>query len=363
MEFLSLTNRYTFLNEGVIYVNGTGNAGQLGPYLFVAFPVAMLAMAAGLVGNVLLIIATRKSPRLKAPIFQLLFAIAFADIILLISFSLPEIASKFNDGRWMFGSKGCTLLAFFQFLPAHVTSCLIVVCCWERFNAVCRPHSAMMITSRKMSGIIAITWLLNAGVLAPLIVMTKEVLLKYPAPHEGADLPTATSCYLEMEPHIKQLYFTIMGMVFYGITAIVSIAYLACTICKAMNVDLENYFIKDDFKNHILRSTAVITTISIIFYLPYRYIYFYNLHTRATVNNDNDVMILLGTVMVILGGAVKPFVYITASSRFRKSAFRALKCCGTSRKEYEQTHGFRMSEKFVESDRPLLNVNKLAVIS
>ena len=89
------------------------------------------------------------------------------------------------------------------------------------------------------------------GVLAPLIVMTQEVILKYPAPHEGAELPTALSCHLHMAPDIKKLYFTIMGMIFYGITAIVSGAFLACTICKAMKVDLENYFIKDDFKNHV----------------------------------------------------------------------------------------------------------------
>lgn len=163
MEFLSLSNKFTHLNDGALYINSTGTANRGMIYIFVAFPITMILLAAGLIGNVLLIVATRNSPRLKAPIFQLLFAIAFADIILLISFSLPEIASKFNDQRWMFGSKGCTLLVFLQFLPTHVTSCLIVVCCWERFYAVCRPHSAMWLTSRKMSGIIAITWILNAG--------------------------------------------------------------------------------------------------------------------------------------------------------------------------------------------------------
>lgn len=159
-----MNNKYTHLNDGTIYVNSTGLAGpEFVVYLFVAFPLVLLLLAIGLIGNVLLIVATRKSPRLKAPIFQLLFAIAFADIILLIAFSLPEIANRFDDQRWILGSKGCRLLAFLQFLPTHVTSCLIVVCCWERFFAVCRPHSAIWITSRRMSGIIAITWVLNAG--------------------------------------------------------------------------------------------------------------------------------------------------------------------------------------------------------
>lgn len=84
---------------------------------------------------------------------------------------------------------------------------------------------------------------------------------------------------------------------------------------------LNNFFVLFQ----ILRCTAVITVMSVVFWLPYRYVYFYNLHTTAASSNDNDVMILLGTVMVVVGGAVKPIVYITASSQFRKSMFRALK--------------------------------------
>lgn len=92
------------------------------------------------------------------------------------------------------------------------------------------------------------------GVLAPLIAMTKEVTIKYPLSYgsdEQGNMLEAQTCYLDMEPDVKKLYFTIMGMLFYGITAIVSIAFLSCTICKALSVDLENYFIKDDFKNHV----------------------------------------------------------------------------------------------------------------
>ena len=90
------------------------------------------------------------------------------------------------------------------------------------------------------------------GVLAPLIAMTKEVTLKYPDIYNNNGMAQeAQTCYVDMEPDVKKLYFTIMGMLFYGITAIVSVAFLSCTICKAMSVDLENYFIKDDFKNHV----------------------------------------------------------------------------------------------------------------
>lgn len=165
MEFLRLSTEfnYTFLNESVVYINRTIEKADDFFINYLAFPIAVVMLVIGLVVNVLLIIATRKSQRLKAPIFQLLFAIAFADIILLIAYSLPEIAYQVSDLPWSLGSKGCTLLVFLQFLPTHVTSCLIVVCCGERFYAVCRPHSAVWITSRKMSGVIAITWLLNAG--------------------------------------------------------------------------------------------------------------------------------------------------------------------------------------------------------
>jgi len=54
-----------------------------------------------------------------------------------------------------------------------------------------------------------------------------------------------------MAADVRKLYFTIMGMVFYGITAIISVAFLACTICKVRSIDMENTFIKDDFKNHV----------------------------------------------------------------------------------------------------------------
>lgn len=192
MDLINLNSKYVFLNDGCLYENmsftkqddygnyiyGDGDEGESGEdysevipgdtrYLQFWIPILIIFLILGMVGNLLLIVATRRSPRLKAPIFQLLFAIAFADILMLISFSLTEITrNKFGTlipQVWQFGAKGCTALVFLQYLPAHVTSCLIVVCCWERFYAVCRPHSAIWITSRKMSGIIAITWLLNGG--------------------------------------------------------------------------------------------------------------------------------------------------------------------------------------------------------
>jgi len=366
MEFINLNNRYVFLNDGCLYQNLTAQeAENLGMeyndyddkpdniYIKLWIPILIILLIIGVVGNILLIIAVRRSQRLKAPIFQLLFAIAFADILMLISFSLTELTrNKFGTKlpqTWQFGSQGCTALIFLQYLPAHVAACLIVVCCWERFYAVCRPHSAIWITSRKMSGIIAITWLLNGGVLAPLIAMTKEVTLKYPPSYgdiNGAPLEAQT-CYVDMEPDVKKLYFTIMGMLFYGITAIVSVAFLSCTICKAVSVDLENYFIKDDFKNHILKCTAVITGGAVLFALPYRYIYFYKLHTPVNKQDENQAVIfLLGTAFIIFNSAMKPIVYITASSQFRKSMIRALKCCKTDNHAFEQAHGYKLSDRF-----------------
>ena len=156
-------------SDGYIYMNSTDEEDQEYDntlfekmYIFAVF----FLLFAGIFANSVLIVAIRRSPRLKAPIFQLLFALAFADLILVITYSLPSIGSYLNDEHWIYGTKGCTVLSFLRFLPAHVTSCLIVICCWERFYAVCRPHShsaLLWITPRRMSGIIAITWLLNAG--------------------------------------------------------------------------------------------------------------------------------------------------------------------------------------------------------
>jgi len=153
------------LNNGVIFINYTKSSSDPADIMFgqIKFCFVLAALIIGLFVNIILIIAIRKSPRLKYPIFQLQFGLAFADVALLVAYSLPEIGDYLTGGKWMFGGRGCTLLVFLQYLPGHVTSCLIVVCCWERFYAVCRPHSALWITTRKMSGIIAITWLLNAG--------------------------------------------------------------------------------------------------------------------------------------------------------------------------------------------------------
>lgn len=163
MEYIDLQTS-TFKKNGTTYVqdNSSNNRDDLALEDIGSVTVILL-LAVGLLVNILFIIAIRRSPRLKAPIFQILFSLAFADIILLVAFSLPELGQFFNDNKWSFSSKGCTLLLYMRFLPAHMTTCLLVVCCWERFYAVCRPHSAIWITSRKMSGIIAVLWLLNAG--------------------------------------------------------------------------------------------------------------------------------------------------------------------------------------------------------
>lgn len=162
MEFIDLQTKNTYIKNGTTHIKESENVDDLAME-DIGNGVAVILLAVGLLANILLIIAIRRSPRLKAPIFQILFALAFADSILLLAYSLPAMGQFFNDGKWAFGSKGCTLLLYIRFLPAHVTNCLIGVCCWERFYAVCRPHSAIWITSRRMTGIIAIVWLLNAG--------------------------------------------------------------------------------------------------------------------------------------------------------------------------------------------------------
>lgn len=163
MDLLNRFDGQRGLNNGEIVVNSTEPTAEDDFFEKLQFSAVCFLLGAGLLVNLVLIVAIRKSPRLKYPIFQLLFGLAFADLALLVAYALPEIGDFVSGGVWMFGHRGCTVLVFLQYLPAHVTSCLLVLCCGERFYAVCRPHSALWITNRKMSGIIAVTWLVNAG--------------------------------------------------------------------------------------------------------------------------------------------------------------------------------------------------------
>jgi hypothetical protein len=67
----------------------------------------------------------------------------------------------------------------------------------------------------------------------------------------------------------------------------------------------------------------VITGVSIIAWIPHYYAYFYQLHGSGA--RVDSAISILSILLVLFSGGIKPVLYISLSSQFRKAVIRSLK--------------------------------------
>uniref|UniRef100_A0A8C9SLL4 Odorant receptor, family 6, subfamily AT, member 1 n=1 Tax=Scleropages formosus TaxID=113540 RepID=A0A8C9SLL4_SCLFO len=137
----------------------------------VFFLIFLLAYAAILGGNSMIIYLVRTDSRLSSPMYFFLHNLSFVDIIY-TSITMPNMLSGFLTEIKTISVSGCFAQMYVFLSMAVVGRALLTVMAFDRYVAVCIPlrYTAIM-TPRLQHQLIAGAWLFGATIAVPSFVM------------------------------------------------------------------------------------------------------------------------------------------------------------------------------------------------
>uniref|UniRef100_A0A8D2CM05 Olfactory receptor n=1 Tax=Sciurus vulgaris TaxID=55149 RepID=A0A8D2CM05_SCIVU len=147
-------NNQTFVTEFIFL--GFSNHSDLQGLFFLVFLVIYLTT---LLGNMLIIIATRVSPALHTPMYFFLSNLSFLDICY-TSTTIPVLLVNFFREKKTISYEGCLSQIFFFVTSAGTEGVLLAAMAYDRYVAICRPLQYPVLMSMKVSVcLVAGSWL------------------------------------------------------------------------------------------------------------------------------------------------------------------------------------------------------------
>ncbi|ESO91015.1 hypothetical protein LOTGIDRAFT_122499 [Lottia gigantea] len=342
-----LSENETFIMENHTLLRPTHYSTS---FQLIAATISAIIFIVGLIGNVLVVIVIARTRSMHTPTNCYLLSLAVADILVLLSATLPAIPEPFFQiDEWRFGRVLCSLLIFLQYLGVDASSASITAFTVERYFAICKPMRAQtMCTVNRAKKIIVGIWILTTIYCSPWLGLTDLRRVQQTDGHiiEKCDFRLSRSSYLA--------YFMTDLVIFYVIPFIIS-AVLYCLIGRILFSDSLNISRGDNrsdihAKRHsqarvqvsyserltiitipffplfqVVRMLFVVVLVFATLWMPYRVIVVYN---SFATNKYMDLWFLLfSRSMVYINSAINPILYNAMSVKFRR-AFRNHLCCG-----------------------------------
>ncbi|XP_049644287.1 olfactory receptor-like protein OLF4 [Suncus etruscus] len=131
---------------------------ELEPLLFVMF----LAMyVTTVLGNLLIIVATKSDPHLQTPMYFFLANLSLNDICY-VSTTVPKMLVNIQMHRKSISYEGCMTQIFFFVLFASLDDFLLTAMAYDRFVAICHPLHYMVIMNPRLCGLLLLgCWVLS----------------------------------------------------------------------------------------------------------------------------------------------------------------------------------------------------------
>lgn len=131
------------------------------PYRVIGCLFVSIIFVVGFVGNTMVVVVVLRTRCMHTPTNCYLVSLAVADILALVSSTLPTIVEYFlRIDECFVGAVGCALMVFAQYLGVNASSLSITAFTVERYIAICHPMRAQtMCTVRRAKRIIACIWL------------------------------------------------------------------------------------------------------------------------------------------------------------------------------------------------------------
>ncbi|XP_005413543.2 PREDICTED: olfactory receptor 1052-like [Chinchilla lanigera] len=134
----------TFVTEFIFL--GFSNHSNLWSFFFLVFLVIYLTT---LLGNVLIIMATRVSPALHTPMYYFLSSLSFLDICY-TSTTIPVMLVNFFREKKTISYEGCLSQIFFLLTCAGTECVLLASMAYDRYVAICHPLQYPVLMSVKV---------------------------------------------------------------------------------------------------------------------------------------------------------------------------------------------------------------------
>ena len=212
--------RMSVINSTVAHINPATWYTDL--YRICAVIINCFIFLTGMVGNILVCIVVLRTRSMRTPTNCYLVNLAIADILVLLSATLPAITETFFQiDEWPFGRVMCSSLVFLQYLGVDSSAMFITAFTVERYIAICHPlQSHAMCTVNRAKRIIAGIWIFGILYCSPWLGLT---VLKRTVRTTG----TVELCSIRLERHQYSAYYMADLMVFYVIPLILSVVLYA----------------------------------------------------------------------------------------------------------------------------------------
>lgn len=291
----------------------------------------VVIMAVSLIGNLLIILITRRTRRMRKVAFTFIVNMAIADLCTTV-INIPEslVVEIKDTDEWMSGDVGqilCKLLPFCQ----HVCSCCsilsLLAIAFDRLFAICFPLKKAI--TRKLSRvIIASTWMIPCISSAPMLVannlMEIEGLLycveEWPAPFDSLKA--------------SRSYTIILFLMFYIVPLIIISVLYSCAISKILkrkvlgNRSSKTRRLYSKSRRKALKMFVTIVVCFALCWLPDHVIYFLVTYNEEFYNcgvpqNIDFISIFFAYAV----GALNPCIYIILNQDYRDGAKRLVTTC------------------------------------
>ncbi|XP_055955658.1 thyrotropin-releasing hormone receptor [Patella vulgata] len=267
-----------------------------------------------------------------------LLSLAVADVIVLLSATLPSIPEPFFQiDEWRFGRVLCSLLIFLQNVGVDASSASITAFTVERYFAICKPIRAQtMCTVNRAKKIIVGIWILTILYCSPWLGLTD---LKQITQIDGNVIE---KCQFRLARPSYLTYFMTDLVIFYIIPFFIS-AVLYCLIGRILfsnnltkNISQFQNCDKDEcnicysslnIEKQVVRMLFVVVLVFATLWMPYRVMVVYNSFAK---HKFMDLWFLLfSRSMIYINSAINPILYNAMSVKFRR-AFKNHLCCEPS---------------------------------
>ena len=129
----------------------------------------------GVLGNVLVCVVVRRTRSMHSTTNCYLVSLAVADTMTLVSSVPQEVLSYHILGdQWVWGSVGCTLMIYLQYLGIDASALSLTAFTVERYIAICHPMKSKSIcTISRAKKIILACWVFAIIYCSPWFLLTK----------------------------------------------------------------------------------------------------------------------------------------------------------------------------------------------
>lgn len=236
--------------EDLANQTGNGNQSSDGDQIIVREPRYMpieytvfgtvtmgITFIVGVFGNVMVVLVVLQTRSMHTPTNCYLVSLSVADLMVLLSSIPNEIMAQYIlEDEWVWGSAGCRIFIFAQYLGINASALSITAFTVERYIAICLPMKAQtMCTVKRAKKIILCVWFVATCYCAPwLLVLTTTRPIHY----RGFESYAKETCTFALARSFYIHFFFADFILFYVVPLIMSCVLYGLMARVLFNTDI-----------------------------------------------------------------------------------------------------------------------------